>query len=440
MISIGAFCSDTGIYTLPSEATKTNIYQCIDCKESVFLKQGEIKRHHFCHYSTSDCKSYLESDIHKNAKLRMKSLLEQKCEISFTRICSECLSCTEFCIETISDASNIIIEFPFKLNNQPRQADIAFLENDKPYCMIEICNTHATEEENRRPEPWYDIEAKEVLEKQSQDNKFEFTCKRKKNCIDCIEKNNKIWYDKLCRTEILKMNASDLEFYIRYHLGQREFTREYEYLETLNNYIERRFSHKKISFHENDEDNDNISKLFSERLTNKRIVIRSYKGSCSVMFTNKLDTKNYTFEEVNNNCYKDYSGTGYGTIMIITDILRTVNKYEPPVQRIVKNLDDNTDADTFRNIRYKTQYQNKVNVVNTSSEFDINNIKFVEKNHLFIITHPLSKKIIRYTNKSNKLQFNGKWIRNIYIKDIVKWYKSPIEVSNGFEHMWSLSL
>jgi hypothetical protein len=356
MISIGAFCSDTGIYTLPSEATKTNTYQCIDCKESVFLKQGEIKRHHFCHYSTSDCKSYLESDIHKNAKLRMKSLLEQKCEISFIRICSECLSCTEFCIETISDTSNIIIEFPFKLSNQPRQADIAFLDNDEPYCMIEICNTHATEEENRRPEPWYDVAAKEVLEKQTKDNKIEFTCIRKKKCIDCIEKNNKIRYDKLCRTEIIKMNNSDLEFYIRYHLDQREFTREYEYLNTEKYYIEKGFSHKKISLHEGDEENDNISKLFHKRLNNKRLVIRSYKGICYVLFTNKNDIKNYTYSEIAKNYSKDY--VGVGTIFIIADVLRMLNKYESPIQRSIENPDDNTDADTFRNMRYEKQYKN----------------------------------------------------------------------------------
>ena len=39
-INLGALCERTGIYTLPIEATKQDIYECI----------GLIKRAHFCHF------------------------------------------------------------------------------------------------------------------------------------------------------------------------------------------------------------------------------------------------------------------------------------------------------------------------------------------------------------------------------------------------------
>ena len=105
-INFGALCSLTGKYTLPTEANKKGTYQCIGCKDKVFVRQGERNRHHFCHYPTSQCTYYAhssESEIHKNAKMRIKSLFDQKCDISFLRSCISCESKEQSDIFPLSD-------------------------------------------------------------------------------------------------------------------------------------------------------------------------------------------------------------------------------------------------------------------------------------------------------------------------------------------------
>ena len=83
MLSLGAIVKNTGQYVRPTFANKKDIHICPDCQQNVIPKTGKIKRHHFAHKTTNEIKcNYYdkpnESQIHKDAKMYMKILLDNK--------------------------------------------------------------------------------------------------------------------------------------------------------------------------------------------------------------------------------------------------------------------------------------------------------------------------------------------------------------------------
>ena len=77
-VYLGAIELGTNKYTLPFFATKDKEYKCVDCGKKVLLRKGNIRAHHFAHYSESNCSYYdhpNESQIHKDAKLLLQKLL-----------------------------------------------------------------------------------------------------------------------------------------------------------------------------------------------------------------------------------------------------------------------------------------------------------------------------------------------------------------------------
>ena len=459
-IILGAINLSTGLYTLPNEANKDTIYQCIGCKEDVFLKQGRIRSHHFCHYPTSQCTYYIhssESEIHKNAKLRIKSLLEQKCEVSLLRECTACQNCEQYDLPILSNTSVIELEYRFNIytchliyteecDNKSNEtieciADVAYMNNEEPLCMIEIYHTHLTSKE-RRSEPWFEINAIEVLQTEMNDNKIQLHCIRKEQCDNCIEQYQEARYITLCSNNIRTMTDSDLDFYIRYHLGQRTFKYEDQYDKNKNTYIRSipglgRNHPNKLSWHEDDENNDRIINMFSNKFKNFRVVVRGYKGGIYMKILSKDDIKIYTPHDLQD--ISKYYSSGYRStyVKIIMDIVQLTNKYDEPILRKVYNESDD-DADTYRHMRYEKQYYNACKVTTVCRLFDVKLIKYTIHNHIFVIIHPLTNKIIRFTPKSNKVLCNSKWINKIYSNDIILWYKASVETSTGFEHMWSL--
>jgi hypothetical protein len=78
-------------------------------------------------------------------------------------------------------------------------ADIAIINDttNKVKYIFEIKYSHATIT-NVRPEPWFEIDANEILEKESEDGTMYICCLRNRNCSNCraIESN---WGDNLPR-------------------------------------------------------------------------------------------------------------------------------------------------------------------------------------------------------------------------------------------------
>ena len=193
LLSLGAINKLTGEYVYPKIANKKDEYICPECNKDLILVQGEIRVHHFRHKvdNINPCHHYskpTESQIHKDAKMLMKTLLERKIQISFIRNCCCCKKNEEFEIPEISETSAIEIEYRFEYNGL-KIADVAYIDNGDIVCIFEICNTHKTCSENR-PEPWFEIDA-ETLIKIANDNcltSLEIPCIRCEKCEECIEK------------------------------------------------------------------------------------------------------------------------------------------------------------------------------------------------------------------------------------------------------------
>lgn len=199
ILSLGAINKSTNEYVYPKIANKKDKYICPECNKDLILCQGKIKVHHFRHKvdNVNPCHHYsnpTESQIHKDAKILLKNLLERKIPISFIRNYDCCKKNEEFDIPEISETSNIQLEYRFEYNGV-KIADVVYIDNEDILCMFEICNTHKTSSENR-PEPWFEIDA-ETLIKMANDNSLillKIPCIRCEKCDECIEKERKQKY------------------------------------------------------------------------------------------------------------------------------------------------------------------------------------------------------------------------------------------------------
>jgi uncharacterized protein YkuJ len=199
LISLGAINKISGEYVYPKIANKKDKYVCPDCEKDLILCQGEIKVHHFRHHieSINPCNYYnspTESQIHKDAKMLIKVLLEKKIPISFIRNCVCCKCDEETGIPEMTETSSIQLEYRFEYNGL-KIADIAYIDDNELVCIFEICNSHKTHRENR-PEPWFEVDALSLLTLVNKNEyvSLKINCIRREQCDDCIEKinNNRI--------------------------------------------------------------------------------------------------------------------------------------------------------------------------------------------------------------------------------------------------------
>ena len=220
--SMGAINKFTNDYEYPQMASKEkNKYKCPSCNKDVIFKKGLIKKPHFSHYKSDNPCFYYdkpnESQIHKDAKMLMKSLLDNKKNISITRECKYCQqrNCPyikninyDICNEDYNENTKAFIEYKFIYNNSKKSADVALVENEKIKYIFEICYKNKTKEENRK-EPWVEIDSEDLLNKINsgeiidEDGNIELRCIRNYKCDECIiyeeEENKKIilYYEKL---------------------------------------------------------------------------------------------------------------------------------------------------------------------------------------------------------------------------------------------------
>jgi hypothetical protein len=184
-LTLGAIDKVTGYYVLPCNADKKNKYICPDCSKDLIFKKGEVKAPHFAHYSEKEPCNYYnhpsESQIHKDAKLLLKSLLEKRKNIIIEKQCYDGCNLTEYPIE-YTETSKAELEHRFDFNNSKKSADVALLSMDKIKYIFEICHKHKTSPENR-PEPWFEFDATELV------NNANTNFKQDIIRIPCIRKN-----------------------------------------------------------------------------------------------------------------------------------------------------------------------------------------------------------------------------------------------------------
>jgi hypothetical protein len=194
-IPLGAFDIITNEYVAPKYATKDKQYKCIDCENHVILRKGDIRVPHFAHYTqTSRCSYYEhpnETQLHKDAKFLMGQLLKDKRNIYFYRLCSECNWDGYFQGEpsiNYKDGDEVIIEYRDK--NNKYIADVAIVNNGEVRYIIEIKVSHETKT-NVRPEPWYEVDARDLIDIVNESDKEvkEGLCTDDIIWFHCIRKN-----------------------------------------------------------------------------------------------------------------------------------------------------------------------------------------------------------------------------------------------------------
>jgi hypothetical protein len=434
VLSLGAINKLNGEYVYPKIANKKDEYICPECNKDLILCQGEIRVHHFRHKvdNVNPCHHYsnpTETQIHKDAKILLKNLLERKIQISFIRNCCCCKKNEEFEIPEISETSVIEIEYRFEYNGI-KIADVAYIDDGELLCIFEICNTHKTFGENR-PEPWFEINA-ETLIKIANDNTLttlQIPCIRCEKCENCIKLEN------------LNLKYYNIEKYVRIKLGQKYPIPDYD--------EDGRVKHLRIDFHAGTDtlNNKNIIELFEEDFINKKIVIHSWKGSANAYIISKLSYEKYNYwEEEYDNMRFPYEKlidiTGEHTISIIIKLIeycRNVNNIKQERIKKIKNdiinvnnrkeqwkkeIDINDDADTFRSMRYSKQDSNHKMSLTQELTFIENDINYILGNNIITIEHPLTHTKLKRSLVNNKTFYKGKWRTDISIKLIINWYNS----------------
>ena len=196
-----------------------NEFMCCDCSQDLKLAKGKIRSHYYSHICLDKCLSHTvdnkicESDIHKEAKIQFKIILESPIVVSIKRTCpykSTCIMTTV--IPQVDTNDEILLEHSFKFNGQ-RYADVAWINTNRMKYCFEIKHTSRTEEW-KRPEPWYEFESIDLL------NKIAMLDKNSTSiifddirCVNCDECKKGILYDKF-RIELkLKYNEKMRRIY-----------------------------------------------------------------------------------------------------------------------------------------------------------------------------------------------------------------------------------
>jgi hypothetical protein len=246
--SMGAINKITNSYEPPIIASKTNKYKCPCCEKNVIFRKGKVKQPHFAHYkSENPCHYYdrpNESQIHKDAKLLMKSLLDDKKNICITRKCDQancnCNNNVGYCI-SYTENTKAYIEHRFHYNDSNKSADVALVENDVIKYIFEICHTNKTKEENR-PEPWFEISAEDLIRKINsgecidEDSNINIECIRNYRCDKCIElklRHENFIKEQSLREEQERQRADALKTEMRKHREAQERERLEKYKDEI---------------------------------------------------------------------------------------------------------------------------------------------------------------------------------------------------------------
>jgi hypothetical protein len=328
-ISLGALIKSTEEYVYPKLAVKGGSYICPECRHDLILCKGTKVSPYFRHRSEQrPCNHYTnpgESQIHKDAKLMLKTALEKKVKITIRRKCPSCKTTDEYEIPEVSDTSCVEVEHRFDYNGL-KIADVAYLDNNEPVCMFEIYNTHATSTD-KRPEPWFEFDAKALIINMnvSTSDNIVLDDIRTEDCDMCRE---------------YKHNPDEL--FVRKTLGQTTVEREPD---PDYNYV--RQKHLKFDFdarhsYNGEEYNKGIMSLFNGTQYKNgifgeyRTVIYSSKGWLTAAIVSKPDYYKYDYWNDGGCSEKDMKYPyvefidylDYGTVDIIVSLMKRIKELD----------------------------------------------------------------------------------------------------------------
>ncbi len=205
-IPLGAINKLTGQYVYPAIANKKDKYTCVDCNKDLILCHGEIRNPYFRHKTDSNhpCNHYnnpSENTIIKDAKILLKTLLDNKIPITLNRKCISCDLEEEYNIPEVSEGTLIKIDFELENN---KKVDVSYLEEDSIVCIFEISNTV----KNKKTciiEPWFEINARDIINKANDASLLflEFDCLRLEKCKNCKKTEDKLKKNKILASKKL---------------------------------------------------------------------------------------------------------------------------------------------------------------------------------------------------------------------------------------------
>jgi len=188
----GAIDKETTKLVDPKYAAKRIYYECPDCKRDVFVKKGEVRIAHFSHKKDKNrpCTYFNRNPSldqqHRNAQLKLKEFLNNKIEINIQRYC---ICGCGYNNDTNISASHIWegkTEYKFTFNDSRKSADVALVFGTDIKAIFEVVHTHYTRERDR-PDPWFEIDAKEINALESDSKKIKLTCIRQLRSPECLK-------------------------------------------------------------------------------------------------------------------------------------------------------------------------------------------------------------------------------------------------------------
>lgn len=223
------------------EVNKDLNLRCLCCDQILICKEGDINIKHFAH-KINECEverntenKNNESVYHKCAKKIICLYLRLGNTLVMKRICSKCDNLYE--VEISQKYCYVIEEYSGIFKDKEYRADIALIENNtlaygvlRTKCLIEIKYKHS---QSNRPEPWYEIDALEILEKFNDmsrvdhymhliDIRKDIICGEKK-CYSVREIAKKLRYYELKENDkyndlVIKFNNKEIKYSVFWNL------------------------------------------------------------------------------------------------------------------------------------------------------------------------------------------------------------------------------
>jgi competence CoiA-like predicted nuclease len=205
----GAIDKETTKLVDPKYAAKRVKYECPDCKRDVFVRKGKKRAIHFAHVKDLErpCTYFKRNPSldqqHKNAQLKLKEFINNKIEIDVQR---RCICGCGYITGTVIPASHIWegkTEYKFTFNDSRKSADVALVFGNEIETIFEVVHTHYTRERDR-PDPWFEINAKQVNALASDLKKITLTCLRQLRSPECV-KAEQVRNERLAKEERKRM-------------------------------------------------------------------------------------------------------------------------------------------------------------------------------------------------------------------------------------------
>ena len=372
LLSLGAINKQTGEYVYPKIANKKDEYICPECNKDLILCQGEIRVHHFRHKvdNVNPCHHYsnpTESQIHKEAQILLKNVLERKIPLELSRSCVSCRKNDEWEIPEMTEGSVIELEHRFEFNGL-KIADVAYIDNNEIFCVFEIYNTHKTSSEKRK-EPWFEIDALSLIQKANdiELSSLQLSCIRCEKCEDCIE-------------ECLKKDKIN------------QILQEIKNLNEILGSI--------TSWGASNSEKNKKSKIRSRiKILQENLESLSSKEPKLTITKEEKITK-------------------------LKEELKNIGS----ARSCRSNIDSDDDADIMRSMRYDKQDSNHKESLLNEMKFIENDIIYELMNNVILIEHPLTHTKIRKSLVSKKTFYKGVWRTDITINLLIKWYKSNYDI------------